>query len=376
MRQTRKQGRRTGRLISTGLLAGALVLTACGGDDATGGAGTDEATEAATQETATASADPDSPLAGDGEMPDFDLSGQSITFTTSKPGALNIGAFWVFDKLREWGAEVDEVILTTTSGIQTMIAGESDAGAHGSDEVFLGRAEGADVVAIGAPNSKMDYVLVGDTSIGSVADLEGKAIAMSGPSGFDALLSRLALEEAGLDPDRDASFVQIGGSPDRAAALVSGNVAAATIFLEDWYEIEQRTDELQLVSYMAEMFPQFPADVYFTNRAYLDEHPDMGTAIACANLESNSWINQDQESFIEYTLSKADTATEEGLTATYEAAQGVGMFPTDPPEVLSPDGMTALMEAMLETGDISSAVEVSEVVDTSYMEEAAEMGCG
>jgi hypothetical protein len=34
------------------------------------------------------------------------------------------------------------------------------------------------------------------------------------------------------------------------------------------------------------------------------------------------------------------------------------------------------MEAMVETGDISEPVDVETVMDTSYLEEAAAMGCG
>ena len=45
-------------------------------------------------------------------------------------------------------------------------------------------------------------------------------------------------------------------------------------------------------------------------------------------------------------------------------------------EALAVDGMQSLMEAMVETGDISEPVDVETVIDTSYLEEAASMGCG
>lgn len=378
--------KRTSMRVGALVAATALTLSACGGGDTDeppepggegGAAPAGGAPDAGEEEEAPEAGDISAEsMAGDGDVPEFDLSGMEITFTTSQPGALNMGTFWMFDKLREWGAEVEEVILTTTTGIQTLVAGESDAGAHGGDEAVLGAAEGADVVAIGAPNSRMDYVLVGGEEIETIEDLEGGTIAMSGPAGFDALLSRLALEEAGMDPDGDVNFVQIGGSPERGTALLTGNADAATIFLEDWFEVSQRAEDLNLVTYMAELFPQFPADVFYGNTGYWEENPDMATAVACANLEANSWINSNREQFIEFTLERAEGTTEEGIGQTYDAAQEVGMFPEAADEILTTDGFSNLSEAMEETGDISSGIDANELVDTSYLEEAESMGCG
>src|SRR3954469_21586020 len=86
--------------------------------------------------------------------PKVDLKNISLTVTTSEPEALNMGALFAFDKLRQWGAKVNQVTLTTTSGIQTMIAGRSDLASHGADEVVLGRSQGAKVTAIGSARTK------------------------------------------------------------------------------------------------------------------------------------------------------------------------------------------------------------------------------
>lgn len=308
--------------------------------------------------------------------PSFDLEGVSLTATTSIPGALNVGTFWAFQRLREWGADVEVVVLTTTTGIQTLLAGRSDLASHGSDEVVLGAAEGADVVAIGAPNTRMDYVLVASNEFETVEDLNGATIAMSGPAGFDALLSRFSLERAGLNPDQDVNFAQIGGSPERATALLSGQVDAATIFLEDWQELRLQTEELGLIQYMAEIVPDFPSSAYFAQRSFWEENRELALALACANLQANAWINEDKERFIDYTLEVVEGATPEATAATYDAAQEIDMFPTDPNELFSVQGLGGLVDAMVETGDISEPVDPRQISDISYLREAASMGCG
>lgn len=308
--------------------------------------------------------------------PEYDLEGVEVTVTTSAPGALNVGTFFAFQRLREWGAEVEVVVLTTTTGIQTLIAGRSDIGQHGSDEVVLGAAEGADVVAIGAPSTRMDYVLVGKTEIADVAALEGRTIAMSGPAGFDALLSRLSLEREGLDPSSAVNFVQVGGSPERATALLAGQADAATIFLEDWEELSRRTEDLHLIQYMADIVPEFPASAYFAERSFWEDNAELAGALACANLQANVWINADKERFVDYALQLVEGATEEGVSAVYDAAQEIDMFPTEPEEIFSIDGLQGLVDAMVETGDISEPVDPSQHADLSYLQDAAEQGCG
>lgn len=355
-----------------------LLLAACG-EDTDDGVGGEE--PVADEEVDEDGAEGDagslaSALEGDGDIPEFDLEGEEIRFTISQPGPLLMGAVWTFEKLREWGAVVDVTELSTTTGVQALIAGESDAGIHGSDEAVLGAAEGADVSIIGGPNSKMNYVLIATTDIEAVAGVEGATVAMSGPAGFDTLLTRLALEEEGLDPE-GTDFVQIGGSPERAAALLSGNADAATVFLEDWFELSGRTEDVHLVELMAELFPQFPGvDAYFGNTGFWEEHPDLATAISCATLEANSWINSDQEGFVQFTLGRVAGSTREAVEQTYEATQQVDMFPESAEEIMSLEAIQELSDAMLDVGDISSPIGAEDVTDTSFLEEAASMGCG
>lgn len=229
---------------------------------------------------------------------------------------------------------------------------------------------------MGSPQSKVDYVLIAKNEVESVEGLKDRTIGMLGPAGFDALLKRFSLRDAGLDPETDVQFVQIGGSPDRAAALLAGRIDAATIGLDDWFELSNRTDDVYLVKYMFEVVSDFPTELYFGTREYIEGNPDVALAIACGNLQANQWANQNKEAFIAYTVEKVPGATPEGVEELYAAAMDVGMWPVTPEEILSSSGLTGLMEAMQETGDISRPVDVNQYIDVSFLQQAAEMGCG
>lgn len=307
---------------------------------------------------------------------DIDLSGVSITTTSSLESPLLMPQGYMLDMLEAWGAEVEIVTLTTTNGVQALIANRSNLAPHGADELIIGAAEGADLVAIGSPQSKVNYVLAATNDIDSVEALAGKTIGMSGPAGFDALLTRFSLIDVGLDPETDVNFVQIGGSPDRAAALLAGRVDAVTIGLDDWFELKSQTDDVHLVQYMSEVVPDFATELYFSRSEYIEENPNVALAIACGNLEANQWANENRDDFIAYTLNRVPNIEEGPVVELYDAAMEVGMWPTEPEAVLSTSGLQGLMEAMLETGDISNPVEVADYIDISYLQEAVQMGCG
>jgi NitT/TauT family transport system substrate-binding protein len=359
----------------------ALGLAACGDDagSTTTVAPADDATTTAPLADATTTEAPDDGTAttgDDGGEPMVDLTGVEYIPSTSQASALLIPQFYAFDLLTEWGASVEPVTLTNIPGVQALVAGQTNLAPHGADELILGAAEGATPVGVGSLVAKQEYVLVAGGDITTVADLAGATIGMSGPAGFDALLTRFVLEDEGIDPESGVSFVQVGGSPDRAAALLSGNVDAATIGVDDWFQLASQTDEAQIVVRLAETVPDYPSSVYFGLADFWAENPDAALGIACANLEANQWAQEDRQRFIDYGLELIEGADGEAIGELYDFAIEVGMYPTDPAEVLSTRGMQGLMEAMVETGDISQPIDVEAVVDTSYLEEAAAMGCG
>lgn len=342
-----------------------LVASACGPGKPPPGAG-----GAAQTNSSDKSIDP---LVKAYKGPKVDLSGVSLTVTTPEPDSLDMGALFLFDKLKQWGAKVDVVTITTTSGIQTMIAGRSDLGNHGADEVILGNSEGAKVTAIGSSRTKQSYVLVAKNDIKNVAGLKGHTIAMSGPSGFDTLLSKYALKNAGLTGQ--AKLVQIGGSPDRATALTAGTVDAATIFLSDWENLKRKTDKVHLIANFADT-TDFPGDAYYAKSDYLKSHSKLALGVACANLEANQWQDSSESQYIQFATRHIKGVDKNGLKAVWQDATKSGMWPTDPTQVIDQAGFKDLQQAMLDSGEIKKKTSLAGAVDTSFLNKASAMGCG
>jgi NitT/TauT family transport system substrate-binding protein len=304
---------------------------------------------------------------------DIDLTGERIRFIVSPPDVLATNLEYLLDTLEGWGAEVERIEVLSTTGLQGVLANQVDFATNGADEMVLGTANGTGITAIGSHRAKMDYVMAGSEDINSVEDLEGKTVGVSGPAGFDALLTRLLLDKYGVDSE-SVNFVQIGNSGDRAAALIGGRVDAVTIFLSTWLGIEDQA--VTEVSRLADELAEFPKEAIFGLPAYIDAHPNVALAVACANLQANRWFGEERDEWIAKAIDFVPDATEEEVGRLYDLATDLGMYPTDADELLVPAGLQDLADAMFDNGDIPAETDMRDVIDHSYLDQAAEIGCG
>jgi NitT/TauT family transport system substrate-binding protein len=79
-----------------------------------------------------------------------------------------------------------------------------------------------------------------DSAIQTVADLKGKRIGVVSPTSAGAVIARLLVREAKLDPDRDITLVMAGDPLQTAALLASGALDALSQF-DTHYALVGRT---------------------------------------------------------------------------------------------------------------------------------------
>lgn len=314
--------------------------------------------------------------AGSATAQSFDLSGTEMTIGTAQAQVLNIGTLRMIEMLQEWGAEVTRVELPSISGLEAIIADQVDLASRSSDEILIGQSRGVDVVAFGAPISTMHYAVVSAPGVDSIEDLAGQAIGTSGPGGFNGMLFRYMLKRAGLEPEVDVAIVPVGGSSERAAAIMAGQVQATVVYIDNWLALEAQGANVQLLGYVADLVPGLSSRALFAPREYLEANDELALAMACANLEVNHWINSSKEDFVAYTMDNVRGANEEAVSKFYDVAMNINMFPTDPNELLDTEGYQALADLLYDGGELETELDASTFVDSSFVERAAEMGCG
>jgi len=78
-------------------------------------------------------------------------------------------------------------------------------------------------------NWMANYWIVAQPAIASIADLKGKTVGSNPPGSITEIIIREILKPHGLDPLKDVTFVSIGASRERFAALTAGAVHAAIL---------------------------------------------------------------------------------------------------------------------------------------------------
>src|ERR1043166_7907655 len=105
---------------------------------------------------------------------------------------------------------------------------------------ILASVRGLPIRTVGVVLSTAPYVLVANSSLRSAADLKGKKIGVSSVGGMSAYLVREILMRNGLNPDRDVTFLAVGGTTARSAALFGGTIDAALVVAPEDYVLERK----------------------------------------------------------------------------------------------------------------------------------------
>lgn len=113
--------------------------------------------------------------------------------------------------------------------LQAMVAGQAQASQNGVAETATAILRGGDIRMLGVTAKIFPYSLIVAKNIKSAKDLIGGRLAINRVGDVSAYGSQLALRKLGLNPEKDVTMLQIGGSPQRLAALQSGSVQAAAM---------------------------------------------------------------------------------------------------------------------------------------------------
>jgi ABC-type nitrate/sulfonate/bicarbonate transport system substrate-binding protein len=113
--------------------------------------------------------------------------------------------------------------------LQAMLAGQAHAAQNGVAETAAAILRGGDVRMLGVTSKIFPYTMIVGKNIKTPKDLIGGKLAVNRVGDVSAIASQVALRKLGLNPDKDVTMLQVGGSPQRLAALQSGAVQAAAL---------------------------------------------------------------------------------------------------------------------------------------------------
>lgn len=202
---------------------------------------------------------------------------------------------------KKHGVEVD--VITSRGGGEAMkayLAGEVNIVATGFPEVGLMRAKGVDVELFFAQTSRVPFALISRKDLGlkSVAELKGKTVAVTSPGSLTSNLARYFVQQAGLDPDKDVSFVSVGGGGELLGALKSSRADAAMLF-EPFVTVGVREGFAEILVDVPEKLDAFSSSPLSISKAFLEKSPKEARGVFDALVEGLNVIHNDKAGTLE-----------------------------------------------------------------------------
>lgn len=347
---------RRGRMLGTMTLAGALVLTGCGGGD--GGDATGDTTEGATGggeataggEAAAAtgcddvdlSTPPDEPVAMPlGRGPSSEEPLYVLAADPELAGAEHAGSWY----------ELDVTEYSPPDRLAAFQAGELVGGTTSTPQLFTAASSGVELKAVASIANINDdggytypFVALADSGIESPEDLEGTQIGIIAPNTATEYWAQSAVASAGLDPARDAEYVAIP-PPNAGQALASGQVDVMMLIRSFDGQVRSEHDVVNVFDALTG--PGFSHEflVLFLGTQFIEEN--LGAACAfIADYETS------MQNWIENPEPAAELLVDEGLVG----APTVEAFLNSPDDgrtqgaVITVENLQNLMDSMVEVG--------------------------
>jgi NitT/TauT family transport system substrate-binding protein len=126
------------------------------------------------------------------------------------------------------GLNVSAVYMRGGIDIKALLTGDADFGT-GSTTAVTAFVAGAPLRAVMSLNAYVDQGLYAQPKYRSLTQLKGQSIGSLNPGGLVDTLLRRILIQSGVQPDKDVVILNMGGTPERYAALKSGSIAASML---------------------------------------------------------------------------------------------------------------------------------------------------
>ncbi len=191
---------------------------------------------------------------------------------------------------------LDVTLVNTRGGsevIQALVSGDVQAGHVGLSPAMLAGASGANQVMVVSSSNRPPFMIFGSQSIKNLKQLEGGKVGISRVGSESDILTRMALENAGLNTSK-ITFLQIGGNPERFAAVETKQVDAAPLESPETIQANKAGFHMLLDMVTGAEIP-WDFNGLVVNRKYADEHPDIIYAMVKAYMQGGYYAKSHPE---------------------------------------------------------------------------------
>jgi NitT/TauT family transport system substrate-binding protein len=295
----------------------------------------------------------------------------SITVAYSTTSATNSLLQLAHDRgiFRENGLEVEAVYAPGNAGPAAVIAGQAQGASVDCAALVSAVAAGSDLVLMLTTVNRMGYMLMGGPNAPDGPSLRGKRLAVSRLGAASHISTKFMVKELGLDPDQDVSYLQVGNTPERMSALLSGNVDA-TILSVDEGALLGDLPGMRVILDMSTQDTPYCGNAVVTTRQYAREHPDTVRRFTRALVAAIIRFKTNRAE----SLQAVSTFTQQDDMDKVERiwAARARMFPERP--YPDPRGVQFVIDELAQIEERVGALTPAQVIDDTWVRELDQSG--
>ena len=258
------------------------------------------------------------------------------------------------------GIKADLIFAKSNAALaQQIAAGSIDVGLNSG---LVGPVQaidkGAPVAIIRLEITPAPFVLMGRSSIASIADLKGKRVMVGGAKDITRILVDRMLKAKGVDPE-SVEYSYAGATPARFAALKSGAVDA--VILLPPYNFYGERDGFRTLGMTKDVAPDMPFAGSVVNTAWAAQNPALVKKILEVCDRSVAWLydpaNRERAIAILEDVSKAK---KEDVEKSYDLMVKGRFY--EPSSAVSRKKLETAVEALVQIGDIDKPIPFEKLV--------------
>jgi NitT/TauT family transport system substrate-binding protein len=243
--------------------------------------------------------------------------------------------------------------------LRGMLAGELESYEGNPGAPLIAASRGADVKIVGCYWPVLTNAIFVRQGISSVADLKGKAFAISSPGALPDLFARVVLEQNGLT-DSDVRFAVMGSDADRFRALSAGIADAAVISTEISPLAAQQG--IKLLVHPHDAAPNYLRFCIYTSSTVLKERNDDVVHFLAAEMKALRYALANRDKVLDLTRQIIDAKPDDPRPG-YIFDEVTKYSAIDPAMPIPLDKLDWLQDLLVKTGNLTTKIDVKTIVD-------------
>jgi NitT/TauT family transport system substrate-binding protein len=264
-----------------------------------------------------------------------------------------------------------QLVFIASSSIVTaaLLSGDAEMTLTGGIGNVIAFVRGStDVVFVGGVKNVMTQSLLAGKAFKRPEDLKGKRIAVSRIGGNTHYFTIQAFRRYGMEPNRDYSFMQSGGDPEAVAALVTGQVDAATLTPPG--DAMAIASGFQYLIYGPDLKIPYSATAFVTKRSVIAKRPQVIGNFMRAMADTAKVMHTDRE-FVYKVLGKYLRITDRSVL---DSAYNAEIKALEPRLVIKMESLQAILDEIAPTDARAKKVKPQELVDMRYVDDMEKSG--